>query len=96
LFFISFGFLLGSAMRRIKSVISVTLPAVFGFYIVGLFDTLAGEKIKFMTPFKLFDVNKLTAGGGYEAGMLVYVAALSIAALVASFLVYQRKDIPTI
>lgn len=95
-FFVSFGFLLGSVLPRIKSVIAVSLPAVFGFYIVGLFDTLVGEKIKYMTPFKFFDVNMLTAGGGYEPGILIYLAVLSIAALIASFVVYKKKDIPTI
>lgn len=95
-FFVSFGFLLGSVLPRIKSVIAVSLPAVFGFYIVGLFDTLVGEKIKYMTPFKFFDVNRLTAGGGYEPGILIYLAVLSIAALSVSFVVYKKKDIPTI
>lgn len=97
MFFVSFGFLLGSVLPRIKSVIAVSLPTVFGFYIVGLFDMLVGEeKIKYMTPFKSFNVNMLTTGGEYEPGMLVYVTVLSIAALIASFVVYQKKDIPTI
>lgn len=97
LFFLSFGFLLGSLMKRIKSVIAVSLPAVFGFYIVGLFDTLFGpEKIRFMTPFKSFDVNALAAGGSYDAVPLVYLAVLAIGAITASFVIFQRKDIPTI
>ena len=96
LFFLTFGFMLGAVMRRIKSVIAVTLPAVFGFYVIGLFDTVVGEKIKYMTPFKFFDVNALTTGGGYELGTLVYLTVLSIAAIVTSFVVFQRKDIPTI
>lgn len=96
LFFVSFGFLLGSVLPRIKSVIAVSLPAVFGFYIIGLFDTLVGEKIKYLTPFKFFNVNTLTAGGGYEPGMLIYLTVLSIVALITSFVVYQKKDIPTI
>lgn len=96
LFFLSFGFLLGSMLRRIKSVIAVSLPAVFGFYVVGLFDTLVGEKIKFMTPFKLFNINALTTGGSYDAVALIYLFLLSAAAIVASFIIFQRKDIPTI
>ena len=97
LFFVSFGFLLGSVLPRIKSVIAVSLPAVFGFYIVGLFDTLVGEeKIKYMTPFKFFNVNMLTAGGGYELRMLIYLAVLSVGALFTSFVVFQKKDIHTI
>lgn len=96
LFFLCFGFLLGSGLRRIKSVIAVSLPVVFGFYVIGLFDTVVGEKIKYMTPFKFFNVNALAAGGGYEPGMLTYLAALSAAVVIASFIIYQRKDIPTI
>lgn len=97
LFFISFGFLLGVSLTRIKSVIAVSLPAVFGFYVVGLFDTVVGQdKIKYMTPFKMFNINALTAGGGYEPMMFVYLAVLAGAALVASFVVYQRKDIQSI
>jgi len=96
LFFLSFGFLLGSVIPKIKSVIAVSLPAVFGFYIIGLFDTLVGEKIKYLTPFRFFDVNQLAAGGSYDTGILVYVTLLSAAALTTSFVVFKRKDIPTI
>ena len=96
-FFLTFGFLLGSVLSRVKSVIAVTLPAVFGFYIVGLFDTVIGvEKVKFMTPFKFFDINVLTAGGGYEAATLIYLAVLTLGAVIVSFIVYRRKDIHTI
>lgn len=96
LFFLCFGFLLGSVMRRVKSVISVSLPVVFGFYVIGLFDTVVGEKIRYLTPFKSIDVNALSAGGGYDPVMLTYLGALSAAAIIASFIVFQRKDIPTL
>ncbi|MCL4473658.1 MAG: ABC transporter permease subunit [Actinobacteria bacterium] len=96
LFFLSFGFLLGSVMKRIKSVIAISLPAVFGFYVIGLFDTVVGEKIKFLTPFKFFDVNNLAAGGSYETVTLIYLSVLTIAAVVTSFVVFQKNDIPTL
>lgn len=96
-FFVSFGFLLGTVLPKVKSVIAVSLPAVFGFYIIGMLDTVIGEeKIKFLTPFKLFNVNTLTAGGDYELRMLVYLAVLTIGAVLTSFVVYQKKDIHTI
>lgn len=97
IFFLSFGFMLGSVLPKVKSVIAVTLPAVFGFYIIGLFDTIIGkEKVKYMTPFKFFELRNLTAGEGYELKILVYLAVLVSAALVISFVVYQKKDIHTI
>ncbi|RJQ47147.1 MAG: hypothetical protein C4534_01655 [Gaiellales bacterium] len=94
-FFATFGFLLGAALPRVKRVVAVSLPAVFGFYIIALFDTVIGEKVRFLTPFKFFDVNRLTAGGGYEAATVVYLAFLVAAAVIAGFAVYQRKDIHT-
>ncbi|MFA5800933.1 MAG: ABC transporter permease subunit [Thermoleophilia bacterium] len=94
IFFIAFGILLGAVLPRIKSVIAVSLPAVFGFYTFGMLDTVIGEeKIKFLTPFKFFNLNTLTAGGGYEIGMLAYLAALTAGAVIASFAIYQKKDI---
>lgn len=96
-FFLNFGFLLGVALPRVKSVIAVTLPAVFGFYVIGLLDTVIGEeKIRFLTPFKFFDLHELTAGGGYEGVVLIYLAVLTVGALITSFAVYRRKDIHTI
>lgn len=96
-FFAAFGFMLGSVLPKVKSVIAVSMPVVFGFYMFGLLDTVIGvDKIKYMTPFKFFNVSSLAAGGGYESAMLVYLAVLVIGTVVASFLIYQNKDIHTI
>lgn len=95
-FFATLGFLLGAALPRVKRVIAVSLPTVFGFYIIALFDTVIGDKVRFMTPFKFFDVNQLTAGGGYRASTLIYLAALTAGMVIAGFFVYRRKDIHTI
>jgi ABC-2 type transport system permease protein len=96
-FFLTFGFVLGAVLPKVKSVIAVALPAVFGFYVIGLLDTVIGEdKIKYMTPFKFFDVHELTTGGGFETSSLVYLAILTIGAVIVSFVVFRRKDIHTI
>lgn len=95
-FFFSFGFLLGVALPRVKSVIGVSLPAVFGFYVFGFLDTVMGEdKIKYLTPFKFFDLNKLTSGETYQTQSLVYLGVLLALFIGASYVVYQKKDIQT-
>ncbi|MHB1390366.1 MAG: ABC transporter permease subunit [Thermoleophilia bacterium] len=96
-FFVSLGFLLGAVLPKVMSVIAVSLPVVFGFYVVGMFDTVVGlDRIKFMTPFRMFNLSALTAGGAYESKMLAYLAVLIGGAIIASFVVYQQKDIHTI
>lgn len=96
-FFFSLGFLFGVALPRIRSVIAVTLPTVFGFYVFGLLDTVVGvKKIKYMTPFKFFDINKLVAGDSFQTSSLIYLGVLVTLAIIASYIIYQKKDIPTV
>jgi len=97
LFFFSLGFLLGVALPKIRAVIAVSLPTVFGFYVFGLLDTVIGEeKIKYLTPFKFFDLNKLTTGGTYQTGTLIYLGLLLTLFVAGSYIIYQKKDIHTI
>lgn len=97
IFFLSLGFLLGVVLPRIKSVIAVSLPTVFGFYIFGLLDIVFGEeKIKYMTPFKFFDISKLTLGEDYQIRFLVYLGLLVALFIAGSYIIYQKKDIHTI
>jgi ABC-2 type transport system permease protein len=96
-FFLSLGFLLGIVLPKIKSVIAISLPTVFGFYIFGLLDTVIGkEKIKYLTPFKFFDLNKLALGGTYQTGLLIYLGILVALFITGSYIVYQKKDIHTV
>jgi ABC-2 type transport system permease protein len=97
IFFLVLGFSLGAILPKIKSVIAVSLPTVFGFYITGLFDTIVGEeKIKYLTPFKFFDLNSLSSGGNYQLGTIVYLAMLILLAISISYIVFKKRDIHTI
>jgi ABC-2 type transport system permease protein len=96
-FFLSLGYLLGSVLPKVKTVIAVSLPVVFGFYVLGLLDTVVGEnKIKYLTPFKMFNINELTAGKAYDENMLIYLGVLVVVFTSASFIVYRRRDIHTV
>lgn len=96
-FFLAFGFLLGSSLPKVRSVIAVALPAVFGFYVLGLFDTIVGEdKIKYLTPFKFFDISDLAAGGSYTTESLVYLAAIMVVFITAGFIIYRKRDIHSV
>jgi len=96
LFFFALGFLVGAALPKVKSVIAVTLPTVFGFYVFGMLDTVIGEKIKYLTPFKLFDLEGLASGSAYELGSLIFLGFLLVIFVGSSLYIYQRKDIHTV
>jgi len=97
LFFFTLGFLVGTALPKVKSVIAVSLPTVFGFYVFGMLDTVIGEeKIKYLTPFKFFDLESLASGSAYETSSLVFLGLLLVTFIVSSLYIYQRKDIHTV
>lgn len=97
LFFLSLGFLFGAAIPRIRSVIAVSLPVVFGLYVFGLLDTIVGEDIiKYFTPFKMQDVQNLSSGGAFNNASVIYYVGLVLLFTVAAIVIYSKKDIHTV
>lgn len=94
LMFMTLGFLISVIVPKIKSVVAFTLPVVFGFFIVGMLDSLIGkETARYVTPFKYFDPIYITAHNAYEIKYLVLEAVFIILAITTSYLIYLRKDI---
>lgn len=94
LMFASLGILVAVVTRKIKSVVAVSLPTAFGFFIVGMLGSVIGEKaIRYFTPFKYFDLAYILAHSSYEVSYLVVGAFLIVAAIAMSYLIYVRKDI---
>lgn len=94
LMFASLGILVAVVTRKIKSVVAVSLPTVFGFFIVGMLGSIVGDKaIRYFTPFKYFDLAYILANSSYEVSYLVVGALFIVAAIAMSYLIYGRKDI---
>lgn len=94
IFFLGVGFLVSVVVPKIKSVIGYSLPIVFGFFIVGLLDSLIGtEAIRYLTPFKYFDPQYIIANSAYDWKYLLVDLAIVIACVVLGFVIYQRKEI---
>ncbi len=95
--FFAIGFLISVSVTKIKSVVSVSLPLVFAFFTVGIFDSVLGiENVRYMTPFKFYDPNSVLKDGRYELRFLVIEAVFVVAAIVTSFVIYSRKDIKSV
>jgi len=97
LFFLGLGFLVSVVTPKIKSVLSISLTTVFGFYIVGILDSILGaENVKYFTPFKFFDYQYIIKNSSYELQFLVIEAVFLIAAVLAAYYLYLKRDIHTI
>lgn len=94
LMFLALGIMISVIAGKIKSVISVSLSTVFGFYIIGSLGSFLGEKnVRYFSPFRYFEPAYIIQHGAYETSFAVIGLVLIIALLAASYLVYLKKDI---
>ena len=88
------GVLTGAIFHRIKSVTGVTLGTVFGFFIAGMLgDALDDEKIRYFVPFKYYDGFDIIRESGYDSKFVLINIFFVIAATLASYALYSKKDI---
>lgn len=94
LMFLALGLLLSVIIPRVKSVIAVSLPTVFSFFIIGTLGSIIGnDTVKYISPFKFYDASYIVIHGGYELKFLVIELIFVLLAVTASYVIYIKKDI---
>jgi ABC-2 type transport system permease protein len=94
LFFLAVGLLISVLVPKIKSVLAFSLPIVFGFFIIGMLDSVIGAKnVRYLTPFKYFDPGYISAHTSYEWRFLLTEAVVVVVCIVVSYVIYIRKDV---
>jgi len=94
LMFMALGVIVSVIIGKIKSVISLSLSTVFGFFIIGSLGSIIGDKaIRYISPFKYFDTAYIIENSAYETSFVAAGIIFVIAAIAASYFVYVRKDI---
>lgn len=91
--FFSLGLLLSVILPKIKSVISVTLTTVFAFFILDLFNSVVKDEIlRFIIPYKYFNVVYILNYGRYENLYLCITVVFVITAVATTYQLYRKKD----
>lgn len=94
LIFLALGALFSVLLPKVKSVVAVSLPAVFGFYIIGTIgDLLENEEVRFVSPFRYFNYNNIIKDGAYEMEYVLIGAAFLVVAGAATYLIFRKQDI---
>ncbi len=94
LFFWALGALFAVIIPKIKSVISVTLPVVFAFFIISSLGAILGDdNVRYFTPFKFYNYLYIIMHNTYEWRFVLIEAAVIVVAIAASFAVYLKKDV---
>jgi ABC-2 type transport system permease protein len=94
LIFLTIGFMVSVLIPKLKSMLPVSLGIVFGFYILdALIVTGKNDWTRFIAPFKYFDIFYIIKNSSYEAPYLITGAIIVIVSIVASYIIYTKKDI---
>jgi len=69
----------------------------FGMYVLSAFGGMLGEStLEKITPFKHFDPNYIIQHGTYNLPLVLISVSVILIALVGSYLLYTRRDIPAV
>ena len=92
--FLALGLLFSVTLPKVKSVVAVSLPTVFGFYILGAIgEVLEVEESAFLTPFRWYDPTAIIKSGSLEMKYVWVEIAFVALAVSASYLIFLKKDI---
>jgi ABC-2 type transport system permease protein len=94
IFFLALGFVLGAIIPKVKTVVAVTLPVVFAFFIISAFGgVLKIANINYFTPFKYFDPVYIYQHSSYEPKYLLVLFGVVTVCIITSYVFYMKKDI---
>jgi ABC-2 type transport system permease protein len=95
LIFLAIGVVVSAFFNKIKSVLPISLGVVIGLYMIGALISTGknDDAARFISPFKYFDIFYIIKNTSYEAVYLVISAVIVVAAIVASYIIYNKKDI---
>lgn len=97
MFFVAFGLLLSVCIKRVKTVLPITLGVVFGFFVLQLLNqSLSDNKLAYITPFAYFDVPQIIKTSVYKPVFLVLDIVLIIIFTLLAYIIYNKKDMPSV
>ena len=97
LLFFSIGAAIGVFAKKVRSVSGIANAIGFaGFLLSALHSLLEEEKLRFITPFKYFDVSKAFFDGSFDVNYALTGAAITLLLLCAAYARYTRADIPAL
>jgi len=97
LIFLALGLILSVVLKKIKSVLPLSLGTVLGFFIAGMLASTTGDdKMRYLTPFKYFDTNYIMQNSAYEGSYIIIGLIFVLGAISATYYIYSKKDIHTL
>jgi ABC-2 type transport system permease protein len=94
LFFLCVGLAISLLVKRVRSVTPYALGLAFGAYVLSSFSGIFKDVVlEYLTPFKHFDAAYIITHKAYNTPLLLLDLGVTLVALVASYVLYLRRDI---
>jgi len=95
--FLTLGIFVATIITKMKSVISITMGISFGFFLFGMMSEITSSKVlKYFALLRYFDSNYIMANNAYETKFLAISIAIPIVLTIASYIIYVKKDVPSV
>lgn len=92
--FLSFGFLLGCVMKKIKSPLSLASGIVCCFFLLQMIVNLEPDgMLSYLSFLSYLSADSILANQGFETIKLAILIILSLVFLISGYVIFQRKDI---
>lgn len=98
LFFFSLGLLVSLLLRKVRSVPPIAMSLVLGLYLLNAFGTSEDNLSVFayITPFRHFEANAIIRLSRIEPSLLLTSVAVIVVCMLASYILYLRRDIHSV
>lgn len=97
LIFLALGIATSVVVPRIRSVLPIALGSVFAFFIIGAIASTSGdEALRYLSPFKYFDLAYIIQYSRYESSYLMVTFGIVVTAVIASYWIYYKQDIAAV
>ncbi|HZK33058.1 MAG TPA: ABC transporter permease subunit [Tissierellaceae bacterium] len=94
LFFLSLGMFISLLLKRVRSVLSLSMGLTIGLYVLnsvrGIIDS---DFLGYITPYYYFEPGVILKNGEYELKLFLIGIIIIVFSLISSYLLYNRRDI---
>jgi ABC-2 type transport system permease protein len=97
LFFLSVGILISLLVKRVRNVTPFSMALVFGLYILNAFGSMIGStSLEVISPFKQFEPNYILKNAAYDYPLVILSMGIIIISVVGSYVLYSKRNIPSV
>lgn len=97
LIFFATGLLASVLWPKMRTVLPVSLGVVFAFFLIGALGATTGDdKLRTLTPFKYYDTTYIVEHAGYETAYVVISVVWFVLAMIASYIIYMKRDVQAV